>query len=287
LGDPKFSRRKYDTPAHPWEGERIRQESELVAKYGLKNKRELWKAQSLVRGFRAQSRDLQARLRTGDKQAAIETEQLLKRLARLGLLPEEGGTLNDVLALNTEDILARRLQTLTFQRGFANTPRQARQFITHGHLSVAGRRVTIPGYIIKRREQDAIAYQPASPLAHDLHPARPKPTAEAAALAEAAAAPAEVPAEAVAALPHEVLKVAKPKLERLIKEELEVEGEDVLKAVEAAEPAEPEPEPKAEAPEKPAHPPAAAERKKEKERPAAEPERKPKRAPKEKQKEAE
>lgn len=268
MGDPKFSRRKYDTPAHPWEGERIRQESELVAKYGLKNKRELWKAQSLVRGFRAQSRELQARLRTGDKQAALETDQLLRRVARLGLLPEEGATLNDVLALNTEAVLARRLQTFAFQGGHATTPRQARQFIVHGHLSVGGRRVTIPGYIVRRHEQDMITYQPASPLAHDLHPARPKPAAAAPTIEKAAPAEAE---GAAAAAHHEVVKVAKPKLERLIKEELEEEGEDVLKAVETPEPAEAEPTE------------AKPEKEKEKPKQQAEGERKLKHAPKERE----
>lgn len=91
MGDPKFSRRKYETPAHPWEGERIKSENELLMKFGLKNKQELWRAQSLVRSLRAQSRDLQARIRIGDPQAKIETAQLLARCGRLSLLPQEGG----------------------------------------------------------------------------------------------------------------------------------------------------------------------------------------------------
>jgi small subunit ribosomal protein S4 len=54
MGDPKFSRRKYDTPSHPWQGVRIKEENELIKKYGLKNKRELWKVQSLLRNYRRQ-----------------------------------------------------------------------------------------------------------------------------------------------------------------------------------------------------------------------------------------
>jgi ribosomal protein S4 len=96
MGDPKFSKRKYESPAQPWEGERIKAENELLQKYGLKNKRELWTAQSLVRRLRAQSRELQARLRTGDPQAKKETEELLGRCGRLALLPADGATLNDV-----------------------------------------------------------------------------------------------------------------------------------------------------------------------------------------------
>ena len=61
MGDPKFLRRTYDTPKHPWEAARMEEERKLLTKYGLKNKRELWKAQSILRGFRGQARDLQAR----------------------------------------------------------------------------------------------------------------------------------------------------------------------------------------------------------------------------------
>ena len=71
MGDPKFSRRSYDTPSHPWQGERIKAEVVLVNQYGLKNKTEVWKAQTILRNFRGQSRELQARLRGGEAQAKI------------------------------------------------------------------------------------------------------------------------------------------------------------------------------------------------------------------------
>ena len=175
MGDPKFSRRKYETPSQPWEGERIKAENELLRKYGLKNKRELWTAQSMVRRLRAQSRELQARVRTGDPQADKETEELLKRCARMALLPKDGATLNDVLALNTEAILDRRLQTVVHRKGLSHTPRHARQMIVHGHASIDGRKVTIPGYLVKRGEEELIEYHSTSPLTDDMHPARPKP----------------------------------------------------------------------------------------------------------------
>jgi small subunit ribosomal protein S4 len=174
MGDPKFSRRRYETPAQPWEGERIKAENELLQKYGLKNKRELWTAQSMVRRLRSQSRELQARLRTGDPQADKETTELLKRCARLALLPLDGATLNDVLALNTQAILDRRLQTVVYRKGLAFTPKQARQMIVHGHASVDGRKVTIPGYLVKRGEEELIEYHVTSPLTDDMHPTRPK-----------------------------------------------------------------------------------------------------------------
>ncbi|MFQ5883896.1 MAG: 30S ribosomal protein S4 [Thermoplasmata archaeon] len=173
MGDPKFSRRKYDKPTFPWEGDRIKAENELIKKYGLKNKKELWKAQSLLRNFRQRSRALQAKVRYEDKQAEKEKDEMLKKLGSLGLLPLEGATLNDVLSLDVEAILSRRLQTLAYVKGLAYTTKQARQLIVHGHAAIGDRKVTVPGYLVKRDEENMIKYSPTSPLAHDLHPARP------------------------------------------------------------------------------------------------------------------
>jgi small subunit ribosomal protein S4 len=173
LGDPKFSRQKYERPSHPWEGERIKAENEILKKYGLKNKKELWRAQSVLRRFRQRARQLQAMVRYGDKQAGKEKDELIARLGRLGLLPTEGATLDDVLGLDVEAVLSRRLQTLAFVKGLAFTPHQARQFIVHGHVAIGPRRVTVPGYLVTRTEEGGIVYDPRSPISNDLHPARP------------------------------------------------------------------------------------------------------------------
>lgn len=172
MGDPKFPRKKWNAPSHPWERDRIDAENELLKKYGLKNKRELWKAQSFLRKLRRRTRTLQARLRYGDPQAEQEESELLNRLVSLGLVSEEA-TLDDVLALDVGAILSRRLQTLVYVKGLAHTPRHARQLIVHGHAAIEGRKVDIPGYLVRREEEKAITYHQYSPLADDLHPARP------------------------------------------------------------------------------------------------------------------
>ena len=174
MGDPKRLRKKYDKPPHPWQRDRIKDEHELLKEYGLKNKRELWRAQTQLRKFRGQARLLIARERAGDLQAEKEREQLLNRLASLSILPDDA-TLDDVLALEVDKILGRRLQTVVFNKGLANTPKQARQFIVHGHTSIGDRKVTIPGYLVKKHEEDIIEYNANSPIANDLHPMRPKP----------------------------------------------------------------------------------------------------------------
>lgn len=172
MGDPKFSRKTYDTPSHPWQGERIKAENETVRQFGLKNKTEVWKAETMLRNFRKQSRELQARLRAGDAQAKIESDALLAKCSRLGILPVTGGDLNMILVLKDEDILSRRLQTVVFQKGLATTIRQARQLINHGHIFVDGHKVTVPGYLALREEEGSVAYNPASPFTDENHPMR-------------------------------------------------------------------------------------------------------------------
>ncbi|MGA8543151.1 MAG: 30S ribosomal protein S4 [Thermoplasmata archaeon] len=172
MGDPKFLRRTYDTPKHPWEATRMDEERVLLDKYGLKNKRELWKAQSILRRIRGQARELQARLRTGEPQAQKETELLLARLGHLGVLSVGTPSLDDVLALTTEDILRRRFETVVFGHGLAPTPSSARKWIVQGHFSLGDHRVTRPGYLVRLDEESRISYAGTSPFSSDDHPMR-------------------------------------------------------------------------------------------------------------------
>ncbi len=188
MGDPKFARRSYETPKHPWEQARMDEERKLLVKYGLKNKRELWKAQSQLRDIRRQARQLQARVRAREPQAEKEMVLLLARLSRQGLLQATSPTLDDVLALSVPDLLQRRLQWLAYVKGLAGSVSQARQLIVHGHVGVGDHRVTRPGYLVRREEEIQIAYDVSSPLGDEGHSLR-------AALREKAQAAPEVPVE--------------------------------------------------------------------------------------------
>jgi len=173
MGKPKFSRKKFETPSHPWQESRIKEENELIQKYGLKNKREVWKAHTKLRNYRGQARSLLAKIVAEDPQAKKESQQLLLHLTRYNILPPNS-TLDDVLALEDESILSRRLQTLVYLKGFASTPKQARQLISHGHISIDDSRVTVPGYLVTKNEESNISYIQSSPLNDAMHPARPK-----------------------------------------------------------------------------------------------------------------
>jgi small subunit ribosomal protein S4 len=172
MGDPKFSRKMYDTPSHPWKTARIQEENALIRKYGLKNKREVWKAKSQLARFRGQARKLVARMRTGDLQAEKEKDLLIKRLHRMGFLGENA-LLDDILSLDIDNIFSRRFQTIIYLKGMARSPKQARQFIVHGHASIDGRKVTVPGYLVKRTEEKTIEFRVRSPLTDETHPERP------------------------------------------------------------------------------------------------------------------
>ncbi|WP_332899496.1 MULTISPECIES: 30S ribosomal protein S4 [unclassified Haladaptatus] len=161
----------YETPNHPFQGERIAEEHGLAGRYGLKNKEELWKAQSELRNYRREARELLGQTQ-GDTELATERgSQFLARLKRIGILSEDD-SLDDVLSLDVNDVLERRLQTVAYRKGLGHTPKQARQFIVHGHVTVAGSRVTTPSAKVSVADEDSVAFDETSPLADDLHPER-------------------------------------------------------------------------------------------------------------------
>ncbi len=160
MGDPRKPRKKWEGPKHPWIKERLIKELELVGRYGLKNKKELWKAATLARKFRHLARSL---LALPESVRAERERALLDRLYRMGLV-DKNASLDDVLGLTAEHILERRLQTIVYRKGLAKTIMQARQLIVHGHIAINGRRVTSPGYLVSREEEELIDYAPGSPF---------------------------------------------------------------------------------------------------------------------------
>ena len=144
----------------------LQAELKLMGLYGLRNKRELWRAKTMVSNFRRIARSLLSQPPEVREKREME---LLNKLYRLGLL-DEGAVLDDVLDLRVEDLLERRLQTLVWRKGLAKTPYQARQLITHGHIAIGGRKVYSPGYIVKREEEELISYAPTSPFVNKKPP---------------------------------------------------------------------------------------------------------------------
>ncbi|MFA4886897.1 MAG: 30S ribosomal protein S4 [Candidatus Nanoarchaeia archaeon] len=170
MGDPRKIRSKYKGPAHPWKRDRLEAEKIIKKAYGLKNKTEIYRASSRLRRFTAQAKRL---IRDTSPQARVEEKQLLEKLFTLALIEKEAH-LEDVLSLNVNSILDRRLQTVVSKNNLALTPKQARQFIVHGHITIHGMKVDAPSYHVKRTEEFGIAFNPISTLALETHPERNK-----------------------------------------------------------------------------------------------------------------
>lgn len=180
MGYPGKAKKLYNTPHHPWQKARIDEETALVKKYGLRNKKSVWKFASMLRKIRRQARTLLGVLGTGlaseNSHYAREAVQIQAKLQRLGVLKEDS-KLEDILALKVEDLLERQLQTIVYRKGFANSMKQARQFIVHGHISVNGRKVTVPSYMVLKAEEDTIGYYIGSPITKEALTAKPSAAA--------------------------------------------------------------------------------------------------------------
>ena len=151
MGDPKKLRKSYRRPRRIWNSDQLNSELYIIGSYGLRNKRELWKAQTKVANFRNQARKLLA-LTLEERQE--KESLLLSFLNRLGLA--NTSSLDDILNLKIEDILERRLQTIVMRKMGIKSPFQARQVVVHGHVSVGNQKVNLPGYLVKKQDESKI-----------------------------------------------------------------------------------------------------------------------------------
>ena len=158
MGDPKTSRKVWRKPKRPLNYDLIMDELKTLGTFGLKTKRELWKTQTELSRVRLQARSLLA-LRQEDR--AKKEPILMQSLSKIGLVGQDS-TLDDVLNLQVNDLLSRRLQTIAQKKLFFKTPYQARQAIVHGHIMIGDRIITIPSYIVKSEEEEKIHLIPES-----------------------------------------------------------------------------------------------------------------------------
>jgi small subunit ribosomal protein S4 len=170
MGDPKKSKSKFSGPLHPWREERIAEETELDNEFHFKNRSEIWKLKSKLSNFFLQAKKNIA-LRT--QQSEKEKINLLRKLKALGLL-QENADIEDVLGLELKDLLRRRLQSIVFKKDLARSMKQARQFIVHNHITVNGKKVNSPNYLISLSEEGSVAFSPHSSFTDEMHPERVK-----------------------------------------------------------------------------------------------------------------
>jgi small subunit ribosomal protein S4 len=139
-------KKKYSRPQKPFDKARIDEENVLREKYGLKTKKEIWKADAAIKRVR----NLAKKLITASEE---EKSAFIERYQKKGFPIE---SIADALALDKEDWLKRRLQTIVVAKKLCNTSKQARQLITHKHVSIGSQIVNIPSYQVGMIEEGEV-----------------------------------------------------------------------------------------------------------------------------------
>ena len=153
MGDPRKLRKRYAVPQQLWDSTRISEERGLVREYGLKNIKETWIAKAMLRKLRTRYKNLLALGETGESHKM----DILKQAISAGYC-KPTANVDDILSLTTRDVLERRLQTQVCRNGLAKTMKQARQLITHGYISIDGKKVRSPSYQVPVDLQAKIGY---------------------------------------------------------------------------------------------------------------------------------
>ncbi len=168
MGDPRKLRKKYSTPNHPWQKQRIEDEAVLMKEYGFKNKIELWKLNTILRKFKLQIKNL---IPKKDETSENQKKNLLLKIYKYGLV-KDSAIPEDILGLSLKDMCDRRLSTVVFKKGLAKSVKQARQFITHEHVIIGDKMITAPSYLVTSHEEALLKFSDNSSYAVEDHPER-------------------------------------------------------------------------------------------------------------------
>ena len=134
----KRKHKTYSRPKRPFDKPRIEEEAGIMEEFGLKNKREIWKAEAKVKSIREKAKKLIS-------SKPEEQQVLFNKLNKIGL---KVNSISSVLSLNKQDYMKRRLQTIVVAKKLASTPKQARQLITHKKVLVDNKAVDSPSYVV-------------------------------------------------------------------------------------------------------------------------------------------
>ena len=143
----KRKHKKYSKPKRPFDKVRLGEEAKIKEEFGLKNKREIWKAEAKVKSTREKAKKLISA-------SAEEQQALFERIKKMGLKVNSVG---DILSLTKEDYLKRRLQTILVTKKLAKTIKESRQFITHKKILINNKVINSPSYIVPKELEEKIS----------------------------------------------------------------------------------------------------------------------------------
>jgi len=158
MGDPKKPKKKYRTPSHPWRAERLAVEKTVKKDYGFVNKKEIWKMESVLNGFKSQAKKL---TKAKTDQSKKEQELFINKLSKYGFVNKDA-KLEQVLGLELRNVLDKRLQSVVYRKNIAGTMKQARQLIIHGHVLVGNKKISGPSYLVSVEEEPLVMLSPKS-----------------------------------------------------------------------------------------------------------------------------
>ncbi len=147
----KRKHKTYSRPKRPFDKARIGEEAEIIKEFGLKNKREIWKADAKIKSIREKAK----RLISADESEKVA---FFNRLKKMGF---KVNSISDVLSLDKKDYLKRRLQTVLVSKGAARSMKGARQLITHKKVLIGENSVNSPSYIVPVDLESKIRIKPA------------------------------------------------------------------------------------------------------------------------------
>ncbi|MBU4070070.1 MAG: 30S ribosomal protein S4 [Nanoarchaeota archaeon] len=147
----KRKHKTYSKPKRPFDKVRIEEEALIKEEFGLKNKKEIWKAEAKIKSIREKAKKLIS-------SKPEEQKALFDRLKKIGI---NVNSIADVLALDKKDYLNRRLQTIVLKKKLATTIKTARQLITHKKIIINKRIVNIPSYVVSVELENKISLKKA------------------------------------------------------------------------------------------------------------------------------
>jgi len=134
----KRKHKQYSRPKRPFDKKRFEEEAEIKKEFGLKNKKEIWKADAKIKSIREKAKKI---ISSNEE----EQKKLFEKLQKIGL---KVNSIADALGLEKKDYLKRRLQTMVFEKKLTPTINTARQKITHKKVLVNGKIIDSPSYIV-------------------------------------------------------------------------------------------------------------------------------------------
>lgn len=162
-------RKKFVSHKKRWDKKTIVDEASLVSDYAIKNKKEIRKLEFALSKYKKIAKELNSSVEVANGEA---TTHFIEKLKGLGFLNADATSLDEVLDIQLRNLLERRLSNVVYKKQLAKSPKQARQFVVHGHIKVDGKVVTAPSYLVTLNEEANVEFVVNSSLADENHPER-------------------------------------------------------------------------------------------------------------------